>query len=171
MSLQEVAEKSQVTAGLLSKIENFKTVPSLPVLFQISMALDVKMMDLVRDVNPSDTPKYLLIRKDETKKEKNVEAKGLTYETLFSQSFSNSNLVLKVVSVSPKTYRESYNEDALELVYVLSGAVTYGIDKEEVLVEEGDFLFFDGSLSHSIENRDGAHAKMMKMYVQNLVNN
>ena len=29
MSLQEVASKSSVTAGLLSKIENFRTIPSL----------------------------------------------------------------------------------------------------------------------------------------------
>ena len=39
MTLQELGEKTHLTAGLLSKIENFRTVPSLPVLAEIARAL------------------------------------------------------------------------------------------------------------------------------------
>ena len=43
MTLQELGEKTHLTAGLLSKIENFRTVPSLPVLAEIARALGIAL--------------------------------------------------------------------------------------------------------------------------------
>ena len=38
LSLKQVAEMSDVSTGLISKIENFRTTPSLQVLFKIIIA-------------------------------------------------------------------------------------------------------------------------------------
>ncbi len=64
-NLQELAAQSNITAGLLSKIENFRAVPSLPVLLNISKALDVNMADLVEKVVNNKEASFLLVRKDE----------------------------------------------------------------------------------------------------------
>lgn len=37
LTLQQLAERTELTAGLLSKIENFRTIPSLPVLLSIAV--------------------------------------------------------------------------------------------------------------------------------------
>ena len=47
MSLRELAKRSGLSAGLLSKIENFRTVPSLSVLIEIANSLEVDVSVLV----------------------------------------------------------------------------------------------------------------------------
>ena len=65
MTLQDVANKSDVSAGLLSKIENFRTVPSLPVLLSIAKSLEVDMSELVKDVTTDgSTSDHIIIRGD-----------------------------------------------------------------------------------------------------------
>ena len=54
MTLQQVAEKAGISTGLVSKIENFRTVPSLPILLKLAAALDVTMADLVKDVSTDE---------------------------------------------------------------------------------------------------------------------
>ena len=43
LSLKQVAEMSDVSTGLISKIENFRTTPSLPVLLKIMQSLEIDM--------------------------------------------------------------------------------------------------------------------------------
>ena len=43
LSLQEIANRTGLSKSLLSKVENFRTIPSLPVLLRISNALNVDM--------------------------------------------------------------------------------------------------------------------------------
>ena len=53
LSLADVAQKSGITPGLLSKIENFRTMPSLPVLYKISEALEEPLSEIVKPVMKS----------------------------------------------------------------------------------------------------------------------
>jgi transcriptional regulator with XRE-family HTH domain len=70
MNLQEVAQKSSITAGLLSRIENFKTLPSLPVLYKISTALEVPLAELVQSVGPIENENYFLSKREASPKKK-----------------------------------------------------------------------------------------------------
>ena len=46
LTLQQLADRTGLTAGLLSKIENLRTSPSLPVLSDLATALGTDMADL-----------------------------------------------------------------------------------------------------------------------------
>ena len=153
MSLQDVASKSDITSSLLSKIENFRTVPSIPVLFHIADALDVDMSDLVKNVNTKEFS-YLLVKKADLQAYDREDSKGLMYYDLVSHSFNQINMRANLVKVSPKTYRKPVATNAMELVFCLSGSITYGLGEEEVIMEEGDSLFFDGNIPHSVKNTD-----------------
>ena len=48
--LQAVAERAGISKSLLSKIENFRTIPSLSVLYRIAEALQTDLADLVSRV-------------------------------------------------------------------------------------------------------------------------
>ena len=78
LNLQQVASQSNITAGLLSKIENFRAVPSLPVLLNISKTLEVNMADLVEEVVNNKEVFFLHIKKDEGK----IEEREDHYEQL-----------------------------------------------------------------------------------------
>jgi len=71
----DIAKKANVSNGLISRIENGRTVPSLPVLFAIIQALDVQPGDFFSDVSEETEGNYVVIRSDDyTVIEKEIEA-------------------------------------------------------------------------------------------------
>ncbi|MEQ9287796.1 MAG: XRE family transcriptional regulator [Cyclobacteriaceae bacterium] len=170
LNLQDVASRSSITAGLLSKIENFRAVPSLPVLLNISKALDLNMADLVENVVSNKEASFLLVKKEDRKIEEREDSQGLIYESLIHQDISDINFRANIVKVKPMTYREPIATDAMELIYVITGSITYGFDNEEVILEEGDTFYFDGSFPHSVKNDQGSQAVLFKVYMFQLAN-
>ena len=168
MNLQEVADKSDITAGLLSRIENFRTLPSLPVLHKISIALAVPMSELVEMVgNPSDS-KYILIKAGQGEIEEREDSKGLLYENPFNTSINSGHLQASIIRVAPNTFRPPIANDNMELIYVLSGVLEYGIGDEKVIIEKGDTLFFDGGIAHSLKNEGTEEVVLFKTYLLKL---
>lgn len=165
LNLQEVASRSNITAGLLSKIENFRAVPSLPVLLNISKALEVNMADLVENVVSNKEASFLHVRKEDRKVEEREDSEGLVYESLIHQDISDINFRANIVRVRPNTFREPLATEAMELIYVISGSVTYGFDNQEVVLEEGDTFYFDGSYPHSVKNDLKNEAVLFKVYM------
>lgn len=170
ISLKEVGEKADVTAGLLSKIENFRAVPSLPVLQRIATALDVTMADLVVGVTSYDAKSYLIVRKADREREFREDSKELIYESLLSQDIHNLHMRTTVVTVNPKVYRKPISTEAMEQVFVVSGKVIYKLDDEKIELREGDSMYFDGNIPHSIENKESVPAILFKIYLLNLAN-
>ena len=170
LNLQEVASLSNITAGLLSKIENFRAVPSLPVLLNISKALEVNMSELVENVVSNKEVSYLHIKKDDRIIEEREDSEGLIYESLIHQDISDINFRANIVRVKSKYFREPIATEAMELIYVISGSVTYGFEDQEVALEEGDTFYFDGRFSHSVKNDHDIQAVLFKVYMFELSN-
>ncbi len=167
--LKEIATKAEITAGLLSKIENYRAIPSLPVLNRIAIALEVPMSELV-DVLKDNNSQFILVRKDEREREYRDDSKELIYESLISQNLSNYHFRTMIVTVPPNTYRKPISTEALEQVYVVSGNITYGLDDKEIALNEGDTLFFDGSIPHSVKNDSDHKVILFKIYLMHIGN-
>jgi transcriptional regulator with XRE-family HTH domain len=165
MSLRELAKRSGLSAGLLSKIENFRTVPSLAVLVEIANSLEVDVAVLVKNINGNPASPYLLVRADEGRPEQREDSKGLLYKYLLSQEVANYTLRVNEVHISPQTYRKPLSTNALELIHVLEGTVQYGFKDEEVNLGPGDTLYFDGLAAHSVRNDAEQPARLFKVYL------
>ena len=165
LSLQQIAQRSDVTAGLLSKIENFRTIPSLPVLLKISKALEMNLSELVESVIFGEKCGYTVIKHQQGELEEREDSVGLVYESLIHQDLFNLNFRVNIVRIKGNVYREPIATDARELVHVLSGDVTYGINGETIRLVQGDTLFFDGSIPHSVQNNQDLEAKLFKVYL------
>jgi transcriptional regulator with XRE-family HTH domain len=165
MSLRELAKRSNLSAGLLSKIENFRTVPSLSVLVDIATSLEVDVSVLVKNINGDTAAPYLLVRADEGRPETREDSKGLIYNYLLSQDLANYTLRVNEVIISPNTYRKPLSTNALELVHVLAGVVKYGFKDAEVTLGPSDTLYFDGLLAHSVRNDSDEPARLFKVYL------
>ncbi|MDN5201064.1 XRE family transcriptional regulator [Fulvivirgaceae bacterium BMA10] len=165
LSLQQIAERSDVTAGLLSKIENFRTIPSLPVLLNISKALEVNLSELVESVRLEEKSSYTLIRDQQGELEEREDSLGLVYESLIHQDLFNLNIRVNIVRIHGNVFREPIATDGMELVYVLNGDVTYGLNGEKIHLTKGDTLFFDGSTPHSVQNNQEEEAILFKVYL------
>ena len=169
LSLKQVAEMSDVSTGLISKIENFRTTPSLPVLLKIMQSLEIDLSEL--NLHANKTEKYILIRKGEGHVEPRDDSKGLEYTFLFSSNVSNSNLRTYIIKVNSGVYREPIATDAIELLYVIDGKLDYIIKDEVLNLEAGDLLFFDGADPHALKNESSESATLLKMYMIKKDNN
>ena len=165
MNLQEVSDKSDITAGLLSRIENFRTLPSLPVLHNISMALNVPLAELVDLVGNNGESSYILVRKGQGEKEEREDSQGLLYENILSTGLAETNLQVSVVTIPPGVYRKPLSNDSMELIFVAHGSIDYGIGDNVLQLQQGDILFFDGSIPHSLNNTISVEAVLFKVYL------
>lgn len=163
LSLKQVAEMSDVSIGLISKIENFRTTPSLPVLLKIMQSLQIDLSEL--NLTSNNKEAYILIKNGEGLIEEREDSKGLEYTFLFSDRLVESNLRTYIVKVKKDIYREPISTDATELIYVVQGKLDYIINDEVIVLNEGDVLFFDGSFPHAVHNKYSNTATMLKIYM------
>lgn len=163
LSLKQVAEMSDVSTGLISKIENFRTTPSLPVLLKIMQSLQIDLSEL--NLSSSRKDKYILIKKGEGEIEPRDDSQGLEYTFLFSNKVAESNLRAYLVKVNKDVYRKPISTDAIELIYVVKGKLDYILKEEKLTLEEGDILFFDGSIPHAVQNKYSESVIMLKIYM------
>ena len=164
LNLEQVAELSHVSAGLISKIENFKTIPSLPVLLRMMLALKIDLSELTLELAKSQKPHYILIRKGDGSLEHREDSKGLTYDFLFSDSLPKSGIRAYIVTVKKGTYRKHLSNDELEFIYVLRGSVHYFLKEKKLILNRGDTLFFDGSIPHALRNTTQRDTILLKLY-------
>ena len=164
MNLSELASLSNVTAGLVSKIENFRTIPSIPVLLNIARGLNVSLSDLVEDVEETKEVSYLKISKEDRQVEDRKDSSLLIYESLIHQELPGVSFRTNIVRVPPKAYREPIATDAMELIYVISGSVKYAFDDHHIYLKKDECLYFDGTHPHSVSNKNKSEAVLFKIY-------
>ena len=163
LSLKQVAEMSNLSIGLISKIENFRTTPSLPVLLKIMHVLEIDLSQL--NLNSNKKQPYILIKNGEGSLETRDDSKGLEYKFLFSDTITDCNIRAYIINVKKDVYRKPTSTDAIELVYVLKGKITYALNKENLELKEGDILFFDGNIPHSLQNNHIETVSLFKIYM------
>ena len=163
LTLQQVALRAGVSAGLISKIENLRTTPSLPVLLKIMQTLNIDLSEL--DLSPNAVNEYVVIRKGEGTIEEREDSTNLEYTHLLSSNATDNSLRVYLIKVAPNTHRKPISTNANELLYVISGKLTYLIKDEEVVLNEGDLMFFDGNLPHGLVNETDNEVILLKIYL------
>jgi len=162
----EIAKRANVSNGLISRIENGRTIPSVPVLFSIIEALEIEPSFFFHNIGPEGIFKYIVIRKDEHQPlEKEHEASGFSYESIFTKQLNGIGSEFVLLTLDPGCKREVVETDAFEFKYMLSGSCKYEIDGDLVELHEGDSLFFDGRLPHVPKNPYLIPAKMLVCYL------
>jgi transcriptional regulator with XRE-family HTH domain len=163
LNLQEVSDRSDITAGLLSRIENFRTLPSLPVLHNISMALGVPLSELVETVglNGSGAP-YLLVRGGTQERS---DAAGVVYQDILQNVLEDQHLQVALVKVDSGISQPMHTEENTVLVHVIKGAIQYTIQEDELKLQEGDTLFYNSRAPHRLFNANESTAVLFKVFL------
>jgi transcriptional regulator with XRE-family HTH domain len=165
LKLHQVAVKAGVSKSLLSKIENSRTLPSLPVLIAIIQALEVDFGYFFEDIERTDTRPFIHLRKDAYTQDVKEDAVGFTYHHILSKPASGVVLEAVLLEIAPNSQREKVSTDGHEFKYVLSGQVDYWIDQHEVCLQKGDSLFFDGRIPHVPVNNYDEPCLMLVIYL------
>ena len=164
LSLKKLAEKSKVTAGLISRVENFRTVPSLPVLQQIAIALKCSMAELVYGVKCNEDIPFLLIKNGEWSTEEREDSQGMLYQSIFSASPESDSFKVNMITLEAKISCPAVSNDAHQMIHVINGEVAYTFPQASITLRQGDTLYFDDRTPHSLFNPLSEKAQFLVIY-------
>lgn len=159
-TIKEVAEAVGISTSYLSKIENMQVNPRLEVLQKIADYYGENVLYYL----PADQDEASqLVRKDQRIRviDKNS---GLTIENLLKQE--NSRLSFMMYTLKPGSKRPTMQpHSGNEIVFVLSGKVTFTIGEEKVYyLEEGDCLSYSSEENHGWCNESTEDAQLLWFY-------
>ena len=151
LSLAELADRAGLSSGMLSKIENGNTSPSLATLRALSMALNVPVTALFRQFEEQRDAIFVRAGQGLPIERRGTRA-GHQYQLL-------GHSVHSEVSVEP--YLITLKEDSevfpifqhagIEFIYMLQGVVDYRHAGATYRLCAGDSLFFDADAPHGPE--------------------
>lgn len=165
LTINTVAERANVSNGLISKVENGRTIPSLPVLLNIVSSLNMDIAEFFQGIRVNEPLNFIVTRKDQyTTVEKEECSVGFTYKSIFSKHFNSMGFEAVILEVAANSTRKKIESDAYEFKYILKGACTYHIAEQIVDLNQGDSLFFDGRVPHTPVNNTQESCIMLVVY-------
>ncbi len=165
MTVTELAKQAGLSPGMLSKIENGVTSPSLATLRALSGALHVPVTALFRKFE--EERDATLVRAGEGLKiERRGTRAGHQYELL-------GHTVGKPIAVEPYliTLTEEsdvfpvFQHDGIEFIYMLEGVVGYRHADKTYRLTPGDSLFFDADAPHGPEDLESLPIRFLSIIV------
>jgi transcriptional regulator with XRE-family HTH domain len=165
LTLQDVSLKSNISKGLLSKIENSRTIPSLPVFLSIVNSLQVPLTDFFEGMELPDGKNYILIKSSEQRPLQKEDREGFDYKQILFQQISPATMEVTLLTVQPGARSRVTTTDGYELKYILSGSCDYFIGEEKVRLEQGDAIYFDASKPHMPVNHGPYPLLMLVVYL------
>lgn len=165
ITVQELATQANVSKGLISQIENSRTIPSLIVLIDIIKALEIDLNEFFKDIRTkNDLSPILIKRKDEYEHFEKEHAQGFHYQRILTRFIDHSTVDIVILELEPNATRPLVETDAFEYKYILSGAIEYRFNDDKVLLNEGDSMLFDGRIPHTPVNLGNQTARMLVIY-------
>lgn len=168
ITLQELADSAGVSKGMLSQVENNRTIPSLTVFLNIIKSLQIDINDFFKDINSLPlTDKVIFKKKSQNQFFEKENAIGFSYQRLLSTTINDQHLDFVLLTLQPNASRPMVSTDAYEFKLLLKGTVEYVIGDETFIMEEGDTLFFDATLLHNPRNMGTTEAVLLVVYLFN----
>jgi transcriptional regulator with XRE-family HTH domain len=166
LKLVDVAIKSNVSKGLLSRIENGRTIPSLPVLFSIINALNENPTSFFEHLNySSNSPFYMLIKRKDYQPIEKEDSVGFNYFSIMSHSFRDVTFNAVFLQLEPQAKRDMVTTDGMEFIYLVEGDIDYKMGDTTFTLNQGDSLFFDGRVPHVKINKSAQTALILVIYL------
>ncbi|MGB1234364.1 MAG: helix-turn-helix domain-containing protein [Planktomarina sp.] len=153
ITVAELSAQTELSIGMLSKIENGNTSPSLTTLQTLSNALSVpltsffKQYEERREAVHTKAGEGIEIDRDGTRA-------GHQYNLLGHIGSNSSGVIVEpyLIELTSKSDTfEAFQHAGIETIYMLEGAVDYRHGSEVYALKPGDTLFFDADAPHGPE--------------------
>ncbi|MGN6179345.1 MAG: helix-turn-helix domain-containing protein [Mucilaginibacter sp.] len=165
ITVQELASRVNVSKGLISQVENSRTIPSLIVLIDIIKALEIDLNEFFKDIRSrSNHTPVLIKRKSEYEHFEKEHAIGFNYQRIFTRYVSHSTVDIVILELEPDAERPLVETEAFEYKYIISGDIDYQFADQRISLHEGDSMLFNGRIAHTPKNMGNTKASMLVVY-------
>jgi XRE family transcriptional regulator, regulator of sulfur utilization len=160
LSLRDLAERSGVSAQMLSQVERGETSPTLAVASRIASGLELTLSQLLR---LDEGGAVSVVRADERLRG-GATARGHRYDVL-TPALPGQRAEVSLHTLAPGASTGGpgdppmHEPGARETAVVADGGVTLVCDGAAHELAEGDAVTFDADLPHHFENNTGADAR------------
>ena len=165
IKLIDLAARAKISKGLLSQVENNRTIPSLPILLKIIKVLDVDYSRFFRDIENQPLNKIHYRKRENYTRIDKEDAIGFDYFFILSNNIGNVNIQINLLEIKPNAQKERVKTDGYTYAYLLQGEVEYIIGEETCLLKEGDSVFFIGTEPNVPRNNSISDARLLMLYL------
>ena len=166
LTLQDVANRSGLSLGMISKIENIQTSPSLRTLARLSQALEVPVTTFFRGFEEERDASYVragegieLVREGTRY--------GHHYELLAAAKGGQRRVQPFLVTLTEQSeVFPLFQHDGVEFLYALDGSIAFRYGRHTYTMEPGDSLMFDGQIPHGPECLNVLPARYLSITVE-----
>ena len=115
---------------MVSKIENGRTFPSLPVLISLINSLDVNLSDFFHGIEPIVSTDFVHTKEQDFSLLEKEKSKGFVYHHIHNQDFRGFSFASDILEIYPNAKREFVITDGYEFLYMLNGCIDYHLGKK-----------------------------------------
>jgi transcriptional regulator with XRE-family HTH domain len=167
LSIEEIAERSGLSADQIASIENDQYLPSLGPLIKIARALGVRLGTFLDD---SDELGPVICRAQDRERNSSISfsngateaRKNMVYHSLARQKAGRSMepFIIDIQPSEEKDFKLSAHEGE-EFIYVMEGEIEIAYGLEKYVLKPGDSIFYDSIVEHHVHGLAGKSAKIL----------
>lgn len=160
MTLKELADQSQCSESMLSKIENDKAAPSFATLHRVATALGTNISELYSAANSAERIVSQAGERPVLITDNLRTGKGIQLERLIP--YSREHLLQgNIHRIEPGGGSEAIVHSGEEIGYVLEGEIELVIDGKKMRAKSGDSFHFRSELPHAYRNVGAKTARVL----------
>jgi len=166
MTVAEVAKLAGLSSGMLSKIENGMTSPSLATLRALSRALNVPVTSFFRKFEEQRDATFVKAGEGLPIERRGTRA-GHLYHLLGHSIGHKTSVEPFLITLTEKSeVFPLFQHAGTEFIYILEGRVTYRHGSGTYDMGPGDSLFFDSDAPHGPEELVELPVRMLSLIVR-----
>lgn len=164
-TLQEVADETGFSPALISQIENNNVSPPIGTLARVAKVLGVRVGYFFRDEGPEEA--YEVIRREERPVVTRVISRtggehGYTYHSLtYKKRDKIMEPFLLFVDPGMRDEENLYSHEGEEFLLILEGEAELLLERERIVLREGDSVYFESGLRHRLLAHGSGGAKVL----------
>ncbi|OAE03771.1 helix-turn-helix domain-containing protein [Pantoea sp. OXWO6B1] len=160
MTIKELAQQANVSAGAISQIERNLANPTIRVLEQLRVVLDVPLTAFLEQDEVMRPGAEHYVRRRHERPHFHVGKLGITKEMLSPSG--EHDIQFMYISIPPRTRSEEMLTGTGEKAgVVMEGKLTLEVEGGKTLIEAGDSFQFKSHLPHNIFNDSDTEARVL----------
>ena len=162
LSLKDISQRTGLQPEFLMDVEKGKISPPLGAIIKLAKALEMKMGYFI---SGAENLPYTVVRKNDHKLISRYDSKkSQTYGYEFislAPHKKDRHMEPFLVTLEPSNIEERSTHDGQEFIFVLEGTMEVRLGEETHLLEPGDAIYYDSTVSHLVKCRGRDKAKIL----------
>jgi transcriptional regulator with XRE-family HTH domain len=150
LSIQDVANRTGLSTGMISQLERALATPSVRTLRLLSVALDVPISYFFEPRDAEEPQRYIVRKND--RRLLRLTASGVVKEALTPARKGELELYELTLNPGGSSGADFYRHTGEKAGYVLSGRLRLWLDHEAHILEPGDSFCFPSTVPHMFDN-------------------